>query len=276
MNLIIKRTKTTTIYILLILAALLLLFPLIFALSIALQGPTVAPHLIPDFAHLDWGVFISVLQLQPDLPRWILNSFVVSLTVTAGILITSSLAAYAFAFMNFWWKPIFFLITLGTMMIPFEATIVPNFLLILHNNWQDSYQGLILPFLAGGFGIFLLRQYFLTLPKELEEAARLDGCGHLRFLWSFIVPLSLPAQATLALYTFLNTWNQFYWPLLVTNSSQWRTTQIGIAVFHANANEGQVFNTQMAATLLVLIPTIIPLLFGHRQLVRGLTAGILK
>jgi sn-glycerol 3-phosphate transport system permease protein len=276
MNLVMKRTKTTTIYILLILASLILLFPLLFALSIALQGPTVAPHLIPDFAHLDWGVFVSVLQLQPDLPRWILNSFVVSLAVTLGTLITSSLAAYAFAFMNFWWKQIFFLITLGTMMIPFEATIVPNFLLVLHNNWQDSYQGLILPFLAGGFGIFLLRQYFLTLPKELEEAARLDGCGHLRFLWSFIVPLSLPAQATLALYTFLNTWNQFYWPLLVTNSSQWRTTQIGIAVFHANANEGQVLNTQMAATLLVLIPTIIPLLLGHRQLVRGLTAGILK
>lgn len=276
MNLVARRLKTTIIYILLILAALLLLFPLLFALSISLQGQTLTPHLIPDFAHLDWGVFVTVLQLQPDLPFWVLNSFVVSLAVTAGTLITSSLAAYAFAFMNFWWKQFFFMITLGTMMIPFEATIVPNFLLILRNNWQDSYQGLILPFLAAGFGIFLLRQYFLTFPKELAEAARLDGCGHLRFLWSFIVPLSLPAQATLALYTFLNTWNQFYWPLLVTNSSQWRTTQIGIAVFHSNANEGQLLNTQMAATLLVLIPTIIPLLFGHRQLVRGLTAGILK
>src|SRR6266568_2991127 len=172
--------------------------------------------------------------------------------------------------MNFWWKQIFFLITLGTLMVPFEATIVPNFLLILHNNWQDSYQGLILPFVAGGFGIFLLRQYFLTLPKELPEAARLDGCGHLRFLWSFIIPLSRPAQATLALYTFLSTWNQFYWPLLVTNSSQWRTTQIGLAIFHTNAGEGQVLNLQMAATLLVMLPTIVPLLFGHRQLVRGL------
>lgn len=269
-----KRLGTFVTYILLLLVSLIILFPLLFAFSIALQGQTLTPQLLPNLAQLDWGVFVRVLVQQPDLPRWILNSFVVSFLVTTGVLVTSSLAAYAFAFLNFWGKPIFFAIVMGTMMIPFEATLVPNFLLILHLNWTDSYQGLVLPFLAGGFGIFLLRQYFMTIPPELQEAAKLDGCGHFRFLWSFLIPLARPALATLGLYTFITTWNQFYWPLLVTNESTWRTTQIGIAIFHSS--EVNFLNTQMAATLVVVIPTLLPLIFGHRQLVRGLTAGIIK
>jgi ABC-type glycerol-3-phosphate transport system permease component len=190
------------------------------------------------------------------------------------VLVTSSLAAYAFSYLEFWGRQFFFLVALGTLMIPFEATIVPNFLLILRLGWQDSYQALVVPFLASGFGIFLLRQYFLTIPRELREAAMLDGCGHTRYLWSFMLPLARPALATLGLYTFVSTWNQFYWPLLVTNSSQWRTTQVGITVFHSS--EVQILNTLMAATLIILIPTLIPLILGQRQLVRGLTAGILK
>ena len=266
--------RTGSVYLLLVLASLLLLFPLFFALSIALQGQTITPQFLPDFSNLDWSVFGNVLVQQPDLMRWMLNSFVVASLVTLGVLASSSLAAYAFAYLNFWWKSLCFVLVLGTLMIPFEATIVPNFLLILRLGWNDSYQGLVVPFLASGFGIFLLRQYFLTIPRELYEAATLDGCGRVRYLWNFILPLSRPALATLALYTFLSTWNQFYWPLLVTNSSQWRTTQIGIAIFHSN--EGQLLDTQMAATLIILIPTLIPLIFGQRQLVSGLTAGILK
>lgn len=269
-----KPIRSFITYAILTLIALLLLFPLFFALSIALQGDTITPHLLPDPKHLDWGIFINVLVQQPDLPRWIINSFVVSFLVTIGVLITSSLAAYAFATLEFWGKQIFFIFALGTLMIPFEATIVPNYLLISRLGWNDSYQGLVAPFLASGFGIFLLRQYFLTIPRELYEAAKLDGCGHARYLWKFLIPLSTPAMATLGLYTFLATWNQFYWPLLVTDSSQWRTTQIGITIFHSS--EVQVLNVQMAATLIILLPTLIPLIFGQRQLVRGLTAGILK
>lgn len=269
-----KPVRVAIIYVLLVVAALILLFPLILALSVALQGETLTPHLLPDWRQLDWSVFAKVLDQQPDLINWIINSFVVSLSVTAGVIITSSLAAYAFATLEFWGKSLLFILTLGTLMIPFEATIIPNFLFIARMGWIDSYQGLIVPFLASGFGIFLLRQYFLTVPRELYEAARLDGCGRTRYLWSFLLPISKPALATLGLYTFLSTWNQFYWPLLVTDASKWRTTQVGITIFHSN--EVQVLNTQMAATLLIVIPTIIPLIFGQRQLVRGLTAGIFK
>lgn len=264
----------TLVYGLLIIASVILLAPLFFSLSLALQGDTGAPTLIPDLNNLDWGIFPSVFQQQPILSRWILNSFVVSTAVTVGVLVTSALMAFALAYFDFPGKNILFFIALGTLMVPFEATLIPNYLFISSLQWKDSFQGLIVPFLASAFGIFLLRQYFLTLPKDLYEAAMVDGCSRIRYLWSILVPLSRPALATLAVYTFLGTWNQFYWPLLVTNATEWRTTQVGITIFRNF--EFAVFNTQMAATLIVMLPTLILLILGQRQLVSGLTAGALK
>jgi sn-glycerol 3-phosphate transport system permease protein len=261
-------------YFLLVLASLLVLFPLLFAFSLAIQGATIAPTLIPDFSKLDVSVFAQAFSKQKHLGHWILNSFVVSVAVTLGQLLTSALAAYALAYLRFPAKPFFFFAFLGPLMIPWESTIIPNYLTITAWGWKDTYQGLIVPFLASGFGIFLLRQYFLTIPRELYEAAVIDGCGRTRYLWSVLLPLSRPALGTLAVYAFLNTWNQYYWPLLVTDSTAWRTTQVGIAVFRSS--EIAVYNLQMAATLIVLFPTLILLILGQRQLVRGLTEGALK
>jgi ABC-type glycerol-3-phosphate transport system permease component len=266
--------QTVALYGVLAVVALLVTLPLLFALSLSLQGPTLSPTLLPDFGKLDWSAFSTVFREEPNLTRWIINSFVVSLAVTLGQLITSSLAAYALATMNFPGKIFFFFFFLGTLMIPWESTIIPNYLTVTRLGWKDSYQGLILPFLAGGFGIFLLRQYFLTIPRDLYEAAVLDGCGYARYLWSIMLPLSRPALATLAVYTFLNTWNQYYWPLLIIDSPVWRTTQIGITAFRSS--EVTVYNLQMASTIIVMLPTLILLVLGQRQLVRGLTAGALK
>jgi sn-glycerol 3-phosphate transport system permease protein len=266
--------KTTGLYFLLILAALILLFPLFFSLSLSLQGPTIAPNLLPDFKHLDWGVFSQAFREEPLLSRWIVNSFVGSLAVTIGQLITSALAAYALATFNFPAKGLFFIIFLGTLMIPFEATIVPNYLTVVQLNWKDSYQGLAAPFMASGFGIFLLRQYFLTIPRDLYEAAVIDGCGRFRYLWTILLPLSRPALGTLAVYAFLNTYNQYYWPLLVTDSPEWRTTQVGITAFRSS--EIALYNLQMAGTIIVMLPTLLLLVLGQRQLVSGLTSGALK
>jgi sn-glycerol 3-phosphate transport system permease protein len=266
--------QSALLYGVLSIVALLVLLPLLFALSLSLQGPTIAPTLLPDFGKLDWSSFSQVFREEPNLTRWIINSFVVALAVTLGQLITSSLAAYALANINFPAKIFFFFFFLGTLMIPWESTIIPNYLAVTRLGWKDSYQGLIAPFLAGGFGIFLLRQYFLTLPRDLYEAAVLDGCGHARYLWSILLPLSRPALATLAVYTFLNTWNQYYWPLLVVDSPEWRTTQIGITAFRSS--EVTMYNLQMASTIIVMLPTLILLVLGQRQLVRGLTAGALK
>jgi sn-glycerol 3-phosphate transport system permease protein len=266
--------RTMLLYAVLSVVALMVILPLLFALSLSLQGQTLSPTLLPDFSQLDWSSFSQVFRQEPNLTRWIVNSFVVSLAVTLGQLITSALAAYALANINFPGKIFFFFFFLGTLMIPWESTIIPNYLAVTRLGWKDSYQGLIAPFVAGGFGIFLLRQYFLTLPRDLYEAAVLDGCGHARYLWSILLPLSRPALATLAVYTFLNTWNQYYWPLLIVDSPEWRTTQIGITAFRSS--EVTVYNLQMASTLIVMLPTLILLVLGQRQLVRGLTAGALK
>jgi ABC-type glycerol-3-phosphate transport system permease component len=266
--------KKAGIYCLLVLASGLVLFPLLFAFSLALQGETIAPTLIPDVSKLDFSVFGQAFSKEKHLGRWILNSFVVSVAVTLGQLFTSVLAAYALSHLRFPAKPFFFFAFLGTLMIPWESTIIPNYLAITSWGWKDTYQGLIVPFLASGFGIFLLRQYFLTIPHDLYEAAVIDGCGRTRYLWSILAPLSRPALGTLAVYAFLNTWNQYYWPLLVTDSTEWRTTQVGIAVFRSS--EIAVYNLQMAATLIVLLPTFILLILGQRQLVRGLTEGAVK
>jgi ABC-type glycerol-3-phosphate transport system permease component len=266
--------RTILLYAVLSVVALMVILPLLFALSLSLQGQTLSPTLLPDFSQLDWGSFSQVFRQERNLTRWIVNSFVVALAVTLGQLITSALAAYALANINFPGKIFFFFFFLGTLMIPWESTIIPNYLAVTRLGWKDSYQGLIAPFVAGGFGIFLLRQYFMTLPRDLYEAAVLDGCGHARYLWSILLPLSRPALATLAVYTFLNTWNQYYWPLLIVDSPEWRTTQIGITAFRSS--EVTVYNLQMASTLIVMLPTLILLVLGQRQLVRGLTAGALK
>ncbi len=270
----VRLIKKIGIYLLLIVTALVVLFPLFFSLSLAMQGPTLSPKLIPDFSKLDINVFSEAFTKEKNLGRWIINSFVVALAVTIGQLIVCSLAAYALALLNFPGKNFFFFLFLATLLIPWEATIIPNYLTIVGLGWKDSYQGLIAPFLASGFGIFLLRQYFMTIPRDLYEAAVIDGCGRTRYLWSILLPLSRPALGTLAVYAFLNTYNQYYWPLLVTDATEWRTTQVGITTFRSS--EISVYNLQMAATLIVVLPTLLLLVLGQRQLVRGLTEGALK
>jgi ABC-type glycerol-3-phosphate transport system permease component len=261
-------------YALLTVMSILVLSPLLLSLSVALQGETVAPRFLPNFAQLDFDIFRRVFAVEPNLLRWIGNSFFVALVTMFGVLITSSLAAYALSMPGFALTRVVFFICLGTLMIPFEATIIPNYLFVSSLGWRDSYQGLIVPFLASGFGIFLLRQYFMTIPRELYEAAQLDGCSRFGYLWRILLPLSGPALATLAIYSFLGTYNAYYWPLLITDNTAWRTTQVGITVFRNI--EYQFFNTQLAANLIVMLPTLLLLAIGQRQLVRGLTAGALK
>lgn len=155
------------IYALLGLIALLVLLPLVVSLSIALQGPTVSPSFLPSLDQLDFNVFTEAFQVEPNLLRWVFNSFLVASVVTFGVLVTSSLAAYPLSHPGFAGKQIFFFVCLGTLMIPFEATIIPNFLLVSSWGWRDSYQGLAAPFLASAFGIFLLRQYLPEYPTRL-------------------------------------------------------------------------------------------------------------
>lgn len=298
-------------YTLLVVMAIIVAFPLYQALitSLATDTDVSTPKLFPQSFH--WQNFIDANEQAPLL-RYLLNSTIQSSLVTLSHLILASLAAYAFAFIEFRWKNFFFLLFLSTMMIPWEATIIPNFLTITGRNplpfcsdneifvnflqfikginligftvdpskpscaftFKDTYLGLALPYMATAFGTFLVRQFFLSIPKDLHDAAVIDGCGRLRFLITIAVPLARPALGTLAVFSFLQTYNQYLWPLLVTNDKNMRTVQIGLALLQDQ--ERLQPNIVMAGVIFVLIPTFALFILGNRQLIRGLTAGAVK
>lgn len=267
--------RRALIYLALILVAAIVLFPLYYAVVISLVSDAdVSRYPPPVFVSAPrLENFPAALELAP-LPRYLLNSVVQSSIVTTGQILTAGLAAYAFAFIPFKGKQTVFLVFLSTMMIPWEATIIPNYLTIGALKWKDTFQGLAAPFLATAFGTFLLRQFFLGIPRDLQDAATVDGAGHMRFLLTILTPLARPALGTLAIYSFLQTYNQYLWPLLITNNKDMRTVQIGIALLQDE--ERFMWNVVMAGVVIVLIPTITLFIAGNRQLIRGLTAGAVK
>ncbi len=188
-------------------------------------------------------------------PRYFENTLFIAITTTLGVLITSSLAGYAFARMRFPGRDTLFIILLSTMMVPFEVTLIPNFILMRQLHWIDHYQALIIPWTASAFSIFLLRQFFRAIPSELYDAAVLDGCSHLQFLWSIVLPLSRPALITSGLFTFLESWNSLMWPLLVTNNPVMRPLQVGITSFITDA--GTEVQYLLAAVTISVIPVIV-------------------
>lgn len=269
-----KGLTNLGIYLLLGLAALIVLFPVLWALAASLMTQAELASWPPRLpSRLNLSNYQHVLQTVP-IGRHLLNSFLVSGLVTLGQIVTSALAAYALVFLRFRYKGVIFGAVMATMMVPWEVTIIPNYLTIRSLRLLDSYPGLVLPFLTSAFGIFLLRQFFLSLPRELEEAARIDGCSSFRFLWSVVLPLSRPGLITLGAYTFLSTWNQYLWPLLVTNDKMMRTVQIAIR-FSMN-EESLHYPTIMTLVILFMVPALLLLLWGYRYLVQGLLAGSVK
>jgi sn-glycerol 3-phosphate transport system permease protein len=198
---------------------------------------------------------------------------IMSSIITIGQLVTAALAAYAFAFLRFPGRGLLFAAFLATMMVPLEVAIIPNFQTIQWLGWTDSYPGLVMPFLATGFGTFLLRQYFLTIPRELRDAAEIDGYGHFRFFVSIVLPLARGALATLAVFAFIQAWNQYLWPLLVTNDPDMRTVQIGVAGETADIAR---INTVFAGTIMAFLPMLVLVVAFQRYLVRGLFGGAIK
>lgn len=270
------RTQKFFLYLLLILMAVVVAFPFYqaFVTSLATEADVsnYPPKIIPT--SFNFQNFGDALAMAPLL-RYLLNSIIQSSTVMISHLILASLAAYAFAFIDFKFKNFFFLLFLSTQMIPWEAIIIPNYMTIVNDlKLKDTFPGLVLPYLATAYGTFLVRQFFLSIPKDLHDAATIDGCGRLRFLTTIAVPLARPALGTLAVFSFIQTYNQYFWPLLVTNNKDMRTVQIGLALLQDQ--ERFLWNIVMAAVVIVLIPAIFLFIAGNRQLVRGLTAGAVK
>ena len=270
-----RMLKNAIQYLLLTFVAIIVIFPLWSAFTISMLSDAEVASFPPLLAptSLQLTNFVRAFEQAPLL-RYLFNSIVQSTLVMVGQLVTASLAAYAFAFIDFKGRNVMFLVFLSTLMIPWEATIIPNYLTVRSLGWTDTYMGLTVPFLATAFGTFLLRQFFMTIPRELQDAATIDGCGSLRFLITIVLPLARPALGTLAVYSFLQTYNQYLWPLLITNDQQMRTVQIGITLLQDE--ERGTFNIVMAGVVLVLVPTFILFIVGNRQLIRGLTAGAVK
>jgi len=184
------------------------------------------------------------------------------------------MAAYAFAFLEFPFRRTLFVVFLSTMMVPFEVTFFTNQATVVSLGWYDSYLALTVPFLATGFGAFLLRQSFLGLPRDLRDAAALDGVGHWKFMTKVVVPLSRPAIAALGLFSFFGAFNQYLWPLIVTKDERLRTVQIGLR--YLRSSQIDQINVTFAGTVLAALPLFLLLVLFQKQLVRGLTAGAVK
>ncbi|HEX4776988.1 MAG TPA: carbohydrate ABC transporter permease, partial [Acidimicrobiia bacterium] len=193
---------------------------------------------------------------------------------TLGQVVTAILAGYAFAFLEFPFRRTLFLVFLATLMVPFEITIVTNLQTVVSLHWYNTYAGLAVPFMATGFGAFLMRQAFLGVPRDLQDAAALDGYGHLRFMARVAVPLARPAVAALAVFGFLSAWNQYLWPLLITKNDDLRTVQIGLRQLRATSIDQ--INVTLAGVVLAALPLVVLLILFQKQLVRGLTAGAVK
>jgi multiple sugar transport system permease protein len=262
-------------YLVLILVAFLMLVPFLWMLGTAFKSASQVNQIpiiwLPWPLHL--GNFVSAWTQVP-FGRWFVNTFWVAVASTIGQLITSVLAGYAFARMHFRGKQALFLLTLATLMIPFQVILIPTFLIVKDLAVLNTLWAIILPNLATGFGIFLLRQFFLQVPIELEEAATIDGAGRWRIMAQIMVPLARPAVATLALFTFLWSWNQYLWPLIVLTTPARMTIQAGLSYFEGvHINQ---YNLVMAGSFISLIPIVILFLIAQRQLVEGIVAGAVK
>jgi sn-glycerol 3-phosphate transport system permease protein len=271
-----RRLRTVGAYVALTAGAVVVLFPIYITIVNSLLAPDQLvqqpPPLVPT--NPQWHNY-SAAWNGGQMSKYMATSAIMTATIVVGQLVTSILAAYAFAFLRFPLKRTLFVLCLATLMIPLEVTFITNLSTITSLHWFNSYEGLSIPFLATGFGIFLLRQAFLQIPRDLQEAAQLDGYGHLRFMTRVAVPLARPSLAALAVFSFLGAWNQYLWPLVSTGgTTPLDTVQIGLK---------QLLGTQvsslpvsLAGAVIAFVPLAILLIIFQKQLVRSLTAGAVK
>lgn len=276
-----RTWRKTACYALLLLIAVTTITPLVWMVCTSLHAPRAPiPTMHNLFAPDGWHFenYKTVLTYG-ELPVWrfALNSFLVTGGVVAFQLALCSLAAFAFSRLSWRGRDALFFVFLLTMMIPAQVLIVPLFVLVQRLGWLDTYWGLIIPYpyLSTAFGTFLLRQFFVTIPRSLDDAARIDGCGDLGLLWHVILPAARPALATVGVFAFIWTWTDFYWPMLATTSTTMRTLEVGLSIFKDSYGNAQ-WSLQMAAAVITLVPVLIVFLAMQRFFVRGVVLSGLK
>jgi ABC-type glycerol-3-phosphate transport system permease component len=264
-----------TLYLVLIVTSILMIVPFYWSVGTSFKLEQFVfsnpPQWIPN--PLTWANFIHVLTRIPFL-RYFANSVFVAVVTTLGHVFFDTLAAYAFAKLTFPGRDKIFFLMLLALMVPFQVNLIPLYKIMATLHWTDTYLALIVPNLTSIFGIFLMRQFMMTIPNELLDAARIDGCNEFGVFRKVVLPLALPGIATLIIFTFMGTWNDFLWPRIVTNSEKLFTLPVGLAQLQMKntSNVAQI----MAGTVLTALPMIVVFLFMQRQFIEGMTAGALK
>lgn len=262
-------------HLLLTLGAVTMVVPFLWMLSTSLKSDQQAyifpPVWIPK--PVMWSNYITTWQALP-FDRFFINSVIVAVWVTLGQLLTCSMGAFAFARLHFPWRDQLFMLFLATIMVPFQVIMIPLFILVRDLKWLDTYAGQIIPLIFSAYGTFLLRQFFLTIPTELEDAAKIDGCSYARIFWNIMLPLSKPALATLGIFVFLFSWNNFLWPLLVINSLEMKTLPLGLAYFLGQYTI--YWNLLMVGATITLLPVLVVFFFAQRYFIEGITLTGLK
>lgn len=267
--------RKTISYVVLTLGALIMIMPFLWSISTSLKLPSEVfawpPQWIPAPPRLD--AYLEVFR-GISFGKNLSNTFVISIVVSVGQLITCSMAGYAFAKLRFPGRNTLFLAYLATMMVPGIVIIIPNFVVMRHLGWLDSHKALIIPALTSAYGTFLMRQFFLTFPTELEDAAKLDGCNPITFYWHILLPNSKPILATLGVLTFQNIWNDFLWPLIILSSQEKRTLQVGLSYLQ-NANYAD-WTLLMAGSVITVLPLIVLFFFAQRYFIQSIKLSGLK
>ncbi len=271
-----SRKHTVVLHAILLAGACIIAYPLLWGVFTAFKpiGEIVVfpPELLPSRFTLD--SFRRAFAFQP-IGLFVRNSVIQSGAITLGQLVTATCAAYAFARLEFRGRNLLFYITLASMMIPIQVIMVPLYGFVTSLGWSNTFMGLTVPFLAHGFSIFLMRQAFLNIPRDIEEAAVIDGCGRIRVLWHVLIPSSRASVGAAAIFTAVYHWNTYIWPLLITSTSATRTVQPGLAMF-IEIEAGTDMGRLMAAAIVVALPTVVAFLMGQRSFVRGVTMSGIK
>ncbi|KGR88976.1 ABC transporter permease [Ureibacillus massiliensis 4400831 = CIP 108448 = CCUG 49529] len=267
--------KTITLLLVNIIVVLITLFPLLYAVSMSLKSPSEIYQQNASFFP-ETPVFSNYLDVFKTAPiaTYIQNSLIVSIAITVSQIITSVFAAFSFHFLKFKGNKIVFALIMATMMVPGEAVIVSQYLMVSEWGWIDSFRVLIIPFMTSALGIFLFRQALHTFPMEIYESARMDGCSNIRFIFKILIPLLRPTIGALSVQSFLGAWNMYMWPLLVTNSDEYRTVQIGISML--NSIDSQSIVLMLAGVVVCMLPSLIIFIFGQKNMIKGLTSGAVK
>lgn len=262
------RWRNGALHFILILGSVVVLLPFFIMLLGSLLPKSAILQRSFSAGDLTLDNFVQTFQVVP-FGRFYINSLIVATGTTTIQILTASLAAFAFSRLRFWGRDTLFLLYLATLMIPFQVTMIPNFLIIRSLRWYNTYQALILPAAFSVFSTFLLRQYFMGIPMDMDEAARIDGAGSLRIWAQIIMPLAGPVLATLTIFNFQATWNDFLWPLVITNTENMRTIPIGLSSFQGQYSTE--WHLLMAGSVVALLPVLLIYIIGQKWFVQGIT-----